>query len=264
MPYSTHFARNIHKLLVSYKEVDPPTKRQASLPMFVFQELLEDKSSSLDEAIGELTNGALYFAMRSCEYSTTTEKNPRTKRLKIRNIAFYNSRGHKLKKRKNFAKAHCVKITFENQKNGEKMETITRTRGDPNSLCKPVEVWAKIVNRVLSYNGTGPNTYVNAVCIDGKLRNVTASIIGSKIKSVVDKIGVKRLGFTRDDVGTHSIRTSFATMLSFLKVDPTLIMLNGRWKSDAVLRYIRIDIISSASITLALQDKVHHHTIKLI
>ena len=143
------------------------------------------------------------------------------------------------------------------------METITCTRGDPNSLCKPVEVWAKIVNRVLSYNGTG-NTYMNTVCIDGKLCEVTASIIGSKIKFVMDKIGVKRLGFTRDDLGTHSIWTSFATMFSFLKVDPTLIMLNSRCKSDAVLRYIRIDIISSATITLTLQDKVHHHTINLI
>ena len=263
IPYSTHFVRNIHKLLLSYKEVDPPTKRQASLPMCVFKDLLDDKSTALDEAIGELTNGALHFAMRSCEYSTTNEKNTRTKRLRIRNIAFYNSRGHRLRKKKKFAAAHCVKITFENQKNGEKMETITRTRGEPNSLSKPVQVWAQIVNRVLSYDGTGPDTYVNVVCVDGKLREVTASVIGLKIKSVVDKIGVKRLGFTRHDVGTHSIRTSFATMLSYLKVDPTLIMLNGRWKSDSVLRYIRTDIISPEIITRALQDKTHFNTIKL-
>ena len=217
---------NIHKILLSYKEVDPPIKRQASLPMCVFKDLLDDKSTALDEAIGELTNGALHFAVRSCKYSKTTEKNTR---LKICNIAFYNSRGHRLKKRKNFVAAHCVKIAFDNQKNGEKMETITRTRGDPNTFSKPVKVWAQIVNRVLSYDGTGADTYVNVVCIDGKLREVTASpAIGLKIKSVVEKTCVKRLGFTRHDVGTHSIRTLFATMLSYLKIDPTLIMLNGR------------------------------------
>ena len=36
--------------------------------------------------VPDLTNGALYFAMRSCEYiiyNSTTEKNPKTKRLKI-------------------------------------------------------------------------------------------------------------------------------------------------------------------------------------
>ena len=95
--------------------------------MCVFKDFLDDKSTALDEAIGELTIGALHFTMRSCEYSTTNEKNTRTKRFRIRNIAFYNSRGHRLKKKKYFATAHCVKITFENQKNGEKMETITRT-----------------------------------------------------------------------------------------------------------------------------------------
>ena len=90
-------------------------------------------------------------------------------------------------------------------------------------------------------------------------------MIGLKINSVVDKIGVKHLGFMRHDVGTRSIRTSFATMLSYLKIDPTLIVLNGRWKIDSVLRYIRIDIISPEIITLALQSKKHttHNTIKL-
>ena len=65
IPYSTHFVRYIHKLLLSYKEVDPPTKRQASLPMCVFKDLLDDKSTALDEAIGELNNRALHFVMRS-------------------------------------------------------------------------------------------------------------------------------------------------------------------------------------------------------
>ena len=138
--------------------------------MCVFKDFLDDKSTALDEAIGKLTNRALHFAMRSCEYSTTNEKNTRTKRLRLFNIvAFYNSRGHRLRKKKNFAAAHCVKITFKNQKNGEKMETITRKRGEPNSLSKPVQVWAQIVNIVLLYDGTGPDTYVNVVCIDGKL-----------------------------------------------------------------------------------------------
>ena len=88
-------------------------------------------------------------------------------------------------------------------------------------------------------------------------------MIGLKIKSVMDKIGVKRLGFTHHDMGTHhSIRTSFATMLSYLKIDPTLIMLNGRWKSDAVLRYIRTDIISPKILHLLYKTR-HIHIIKL-
>ena len=263
IPYSTHFVRDINKLLLSYKEEDPPTKRQASLPLCVFNALRDDDATNLDQAIGELTNGALYFAMRSCEYSTTSEKNPRTKRLRVRNIQFYNSRGHRIKKKKKFHRAHRVTITFENQKNGEKMETITRTQGRKNSQFKPVKIWADIVTRILSYEDTGPDTFVNVVCVDGKLREITASMIGLKIKACVDKIGIKRLGFTRHDVGTHSIRTSFASMLSFQQVDTKHIMLQGRWKSNSVFRYIRTDIMAPEKITRALQDAQNFNIIKL-
>ena len=75
--------------------------------------------------VPDLTNGALYFAMRSCDYIIQLREESKKEEIKNWNIAFYNSRGHRLKKRKNFANAHCVKITFENQKNGEKMEPIT-------------------------------------------------------------------------------------------------------------------------------------------
>jgi hypothetical protein len=249
--------------LLSYKEEDPPTKKQASLPMCVFEDLLQNTNNELEEAVGELTNGALFFAMRSCEYSSVTEKNPRTKRLRVRNIAFYNKRGKKITNKRKFKTAHRVTITFENQKNGEKMESVTRTRGDRNSMFRPVKIWAKIVNRILAYDGTGPDTFVNVVCVNGKLREITAATIGTIIKNSVDKIGTDHLGFTRHDVGTHSIRTSFATLLSLQHVDIHTIKRQGRWKSDSVFKYIRTDIMAPETITLALQHTKNHNIIKL-
>ena len=68
--------------------------------------------------------GALAFAMQSCEYSTTSEKNPKTKRLQLRNIIIYAAGGTKMNQF--FHMAKYVKITFKNQENGEKMETITK------------------------------------------------------------------------------------------------------------------------------------------
>ena len=264
IPYSTLFVRDINKLLLSYKEEDPPTKRQASLPLCVFNALRNNDTTILDQAISELTNGALYFAMRSCEYSTTSEKNPRTKRLRVRNMQFYNSRGLRIKKKKKFHRAHRVTITFENQKNGEKMETITRTQGRKSSQFKPVlKIWANIVTRIQSYEDTGPDTFINVVCVDRKLREITASMIGLKIKACVDKIGIKRLGFTCHDVGTHLIWTSFASMLLFQQVDTKHIMLQGCWKSNSVFRYIKTDIMALEKITRALQDAQNFNIIKL-
>ena len=72
-------------------------------------------------------------------------------------------------------------------------------------MFRPVKIWAKIVNRILAYNGMGPDTFVNVVCVNGKLRDITAATIRTVIKNLVDKIGVDHLGFTRHDVSTHSI-----------------------------------------------------------
>ena len=107
----------------------------------------------------------------------------------------------------------------------------TRTQGHKNSQFKPVKIWADIVTRILSYEDTGLDTFVNVLCVEGELREITASMVSLKIKACVDKIGIKRPGFTRHDVGTHSIRTYFASMLSFQQVDTKHIMLQGRWKA---------------------------------
>ena len=104
-------------------------------------------------------------------------------------------------------------------RNGEKMESVTRTRGDRNSMFRPVKIWAKIVNRILAYIGTGLDTFVNVVCVSGKLQEITASAIRTVIKKTVNKIGTEHLGFTRHDMGTHSIRASFATLLSLQHLD---------------------------------------------
>ena len=59
-------------------------------------------------------------------------------------------------------------------------------------------------------------------------------------------ISEENLGFTAKEVGTHSICTSFATLLYLRKVDPILIQIGGRWKSKAFLKYIQRDTMEIA------------------
>ena len=47
------------------------------------------------------------------------------------------------------------------------------------------------------------------------------------------------LGFTGEEVGTHSIRASLAMALYLSKRAISTIMLLGRWSSDAFLLYVR-------------------------
>ena len=255
--------KEIKQLIKAYKEADPPTKRQASLPLVVFDHLLAQTDSSVGEAVGQLAGGALFFAMRSCEYSTTGERNPKTKRLRLRNITFYDEGGKRITTR--LAMAKTVKVTFKNQKNGEKMESIVRTRKKEFTELDPVVLWARVVTRIQKMEGTGPNTFVNTVCENGRLYEITAAMVRSHIKAAVQVLN-DRGNDTRvspHEVGTHSIRSSFATLLANRGVNEKKIMLHGRWKSDTFMKYIRKDVVN-LDITTKISTLKNHNVKRLV
>ena len=193
--------------------------------------------------MGTLIYGAMFFAMRSCEFSKTQEKNPKTKLLTIGDITFYDKHNRQILK--HLHKAKAVKITFRNQKNGEKGESIIRHRHHSIHGTDPVTIWASIVTRIRRYEGINNDTPINTVLRNGKLDIITANHVRSYIKKIVNNIGFKILGIKDSEVGTHSIRTSFATFLATANVDVKYIMIQGRWKSDCVLRYIRREIVDN-------------------
>ena len=76
--------------LRDYKNTDPPTKHQACLPLVVWKRMYRDKANPLNTAMDQLLVGALFFAMRSCEYtSTPNQSEKRTKLLRLRNIRIF-------------------------------------------------------------------------------------------------------------------------------------------------------------------------------
>ena len=201
-------------------------------------------------ALTTLTTGALFFAMRSCEYSTTnkTDGIRKTKIITVENVRFYKSLGDgtadeipQTSQLCLLQRADCVSITFVSQKNGEKMATITQHRSDNTPLC-PVLCWASTVHRVLSYKGTTPQSTVNTFLQTGKtpkLVRISAAQIRAYIRETVRRMGPKRLGVNPNQVGTHSVRSSCAMLLYLAQVRTSTIMLLGRWKSDAFLLYLR-------------------------
>jgi len=116
----------IERQLQGYRVDDPASKRQAALPLLLFETLWKNDKTPLSEATGQLTVGALYFAMRSCEYLYTSQ-DIRTQLLALEDVKFYTN-GQEV--RKNRQGAQKVKIVFPNQKTMEKMEPVIRSRVD--------------------------------------------------------------------------------------------------------------------------------------
>jgi hypothetical protein len=132
-----------------YKKDNPQEKHQkaASLCQSSNPCLKRHRTPTSD---GELVGAAYFWA----EYSKVSNAEQwQTKQLHPQNTAFIEqgtTLPHSLTKL-NFA--DCVSITFERQKSGRKWDTVTQWKSLDESLC-PVELWASIVPRILSYKGT--------------------------------------------------------------------------------------------------------------
>ena len=221
--------------LAGYCDSDPSRNQQKALPVSVFATLQQNTFTPLDAALGQLACGAFFFGMRSCEYLTVTGQR-KTKRLTIGNIRFFKHNQEITDKQSAMILfAETVSITFEFQKNKQRNITVTQPRSG-KQLC-PVTSWGKIVQRVLSYKGSSSTSPVNTVMIGNKRHYIHSREMMKHLQHTVDNIS--GLGFTGKDIGTHSIRSSFAMALYLSRRPVSTIMLMGRWSSDAFLLYIR-------------------------
>ena len=57
-----------------------------------------------------------------------------------------------------------------------------------------------------------------------------------------NELGPDHIGYSADEIGYYSIRSGAAMAMYLRNVKTFIIMLQGRWSSDAFLRYIRKQI----------------------
>ena len=186
--------------------------------------------------------------MRSCEYSSVSGTR-KTQLLTIKDVRFF--RGNReIRHSRNMPlhKITNVSICFRRQKNNEKEAVITMHRTD-HTLC-PVRAWGTLIQRVLSYPGASLNSPVN-LCYDPSSKlapfQIKSSQILKHIRNTVTIMGPACLGFKAREIGTHSIRSSFAMLLHIQGISSEKIMLQGRWRSTAFLTYIRVQVTKFSS-----------------
>ena len=74
--------------LRGYRIDDPATTHQMALPIEVFRKVWRNNKLHMNMALGQLTVGAFFWGMRSCEYSTVLGER-KTKILYLRNIRVF-------------------------------------------------------------------------------------------------------------------------------------------------------------------------------
>ena len=213
--------------------------------MSVLRKMHDLATSSREKATAWLLTGAIFFAMRSCEYlHTTTESTKRTKVITVGNIIFKKGTSIVHHSDPNLHMSDLVRITFEYQKNDKRDVCIHMFRSGDNTLC-PVLAWAKTVQRVRSIPGASDSS---KVCLfqgtSAKITTITADYVRSRLRAMVELLGEDKLGFTKIDIGLHSIRSGGAMAMFLSGTSVIIIMRVGRWSSEAFLEYIRDQVES--------------------
>ncbi|KAL7502321.1 LOW QUALITY PROTEIN: hypothetical protein ACHAXN_000301, partial [Cyclotella atomus] len=185
----------------NYKSRDGASKHQKALPPEVYRWWICQATHNREKARANLLAGALFFGMRSCEYSKTP-KSETQKTLPIRPCDIVFRIGNEVIDHNDnrITIADSIEITFVLQKNGEE-------------LC-PVKHWSYNIQRLCSYPNYDPTwpVYYYFDANTNKTSHISSHEIIIDIRASVDAIGEKILGFTSKDVGTHSNCEAFAMM----------------------------------------------------
>jgi hypothetical protein len=106
------------------------------------------------------------------------------------------------------------------------------------TLC-PVRAAVAIICRIRSYPGANNDTPISAIWQYNHIEHITSRQIKNMLQEAILAIGEDTFHIAANKIGTHSI-CSGAAMTMFLGGCPVfLIMMIGRWSSNAFLCYIR-------------------------
>lgn len=237
----------LSRQLRKYTKDDPPAQRVKPIPLSVVTAILDGAHAmaSADDfkCIADMICIAFYFLMRPGEYNDSGTNTP----FRMQDVKLYR-RGQPVDWRHasdlEFGQVDSVSLTFTTQKNGVKGEVISH--GCTNhALACPVKA---VVRRLRYLRSQGaPETAMLCTWLEvhngvTRRRTVKAKMVTAALRAGilnVDPLGIQ-LDIKPDEVDSRSLRAGGATALLCAGLDFNIIQLMGRWKSDAMIRYLHV------------------------
>ena len=151
--------------------------------------------------------------------------------------------------------SNSVLLTFDDQKNAVRGETIGHTKNGQNFFCPHAALLRRV--RHLRKHHARPETplYTYFYSETNQMGTISTTTITAALKRAATKV-LSTTGINPQRISAYSLRSGGATALLCGQVDPTLITLVGRWRSDAMLRYLRVQ---ASSITHNHSSVMHNH-----
>ncbi len=227
----------------AFKNINPAKRYQAAIPLSIISKINKQQGSELAKATAELATLGIFFEMQSCEYLKVPQADQRrTEIVRLQNVRFFRQNKQLNHNHPELEYAECVSITFEQQKKDEKMDTVLLMASEDILLC-PVRAAATKVKRIRSYLGTTQNSPISTILNGGIIEHVTSAQMINVLRDAVSAIREVKLGIKKEDIGTHSIRSGAAMAMYLGECPVFMIMLIGRWLSNAFLHYIHKQVM---------------------
>ena len=234
----------IARMLAAWKKQDPPANRVKPIPVAVVRHVaavaarLPPGNEKLCAA-ADMIIIAFFFLLRPGEYTDSkSDTTPFTLGdvqlfvgLRRLNLATASDAELQL--------ARAVSLTFTTQKNGVENEVIKLGLSRDPRVCAVKAVTRRVCH--LRFHNAPASTPLARIYtgVGRRTQSVTPPLITKTLRDAVSWIGTD-LGFLPKDVSARSLRAAGAMALLVAKVDPDIIQILGRWRSDEMFRYLHL------------------------
>ena len=234
----------ISRMLAAWKKQDPPANRVKPVPVAVIRHIaavaarLPPGNEKLCAA-ADMIIIAFFFLLRPGEY---TDSKSDTTPFTLGDVQlFLGPRRLDLATASDaeLSLARAVSLTFTTQKNGVENEVIKMGLSGDLRVCV-VRAVTRRVCHLRSHNAPATTPLARVYTgVGRRTQSVTPALISKTLRDAVAWMG-RDLGFLPGDVSARSLRAAGAMALLVGKVDPDIIQILGRWRSDEMFRYLHL------------------------
>ena len=247
-----------HPLLAAFlkrlRDTDDPAARAYPANVTILRALYQvldtahPTEGQLNKSIIDLTVAAFYWLLRPAEYLfVSDEPESRSQAFRLRDVAFvidgqvHHAPSAPLNDLNDVNRITAATLTFNDQKNAVRGEQIGhRATNDPD-LC-PCKALGRIVLHLRQHNAP-PDTPLYTVYANNTTSAIRPAFITNGIRHAAKHLQ-PTTGIDPYLLSARSLRPGGATALLCAGVASDAIQLMGRWKSDAMLRYLRVQAIT--------------------
>ena len=256
-------------MLKNLKDEDDPAGRVYPCNMSIIRELPETLDTKhpvygpLNKTVIDLIIVAFYWLLRPAEYCKSDAPGTRSQAFEFQHVQFtidgaiYKAPEAPLNDANIMERTTYAALEFTDQKNGVRGEIVGHSANSDSFFC-PVKALLRICRRMKKHSARTTDPlyhHYNPAPTQRNWYDVRPTFITNALRHAANRIQATT-GLTSNLLSACSLRPGGATALLVARIDTNIIQLLGRWKSDAMFRYLRVQATTHA---LSLSQRMLEH-----